>query len=143
MTIQQISVFLENRAGQLAEVTELLAQHGVNLRAIHVAETADYGVLRIIVNKPEEAVNALKSHGMIVSLTNVLGVGIDDEPGAFSKAVQALAAEDINIEYMYAFIGRGKDKAYVIIRADQEEKAAAVLQERGFELLEPETLYNA
>ncbi len=143
MTIQQISVFLENRAGQLAEVTELLAQHGVNLRAIHVAETADYGVLRIIVNKPQEAVNALKSHGMIMSLTNVLGVGIDDEPGAFSKAVQALAAEDVNIEYMYAFIGRSKDKAYVIIRADQEEKAAAVLQERGFELLEPEALYNA
>ncbi len=143
MTIQQISVFLENRAGQLAEVTELLAQHGVNLRAIHVAETADYGVLRIIVNKPEEAVSVLKSHGLIVSLTNVLGVGIDDEPGAFSKAVQALAAENINIEYMYAFIGRSKDKAYVIIRADQEEKAAAILQEQGFEILKPEMLYNA
>lgn len=142
MTIQQISVFLENRAGQLAEVTNILAGAGVNLRAIHIAETADYGVLRIIVNKPQEAVDILKSHGMVVSMTEVLGVGIDDEPGAFSKAVQVLAAKDVNIEYMYAFIGRKKDKAYVILRADKSEEAMDALKSGGFEILEPEALYE-
>ncbi len=142
MTIQQISVFLENRSGQLAEITEILAQADINLRAIHIAETADYGVLRIIVNKPQEAVEALRSHGMVVSLTDVLAVGIADEPGGFSKAVQALAVHGVNIEYMYAFIGRDKDKAYVIIRPDKDAEAAEALRSQGFELLEPDTLYN-
>ncbi len=96
----------------------------------------------MIVDKPKEAVAALKQHGMTVSLTNVIAVGIDDEPGAFSKAVRLLADEGFDMEYMYAFISRDKGKAFVIIRMNNGQKAAEVLKERGFDILSPETLYN-
>ena len=106
MQIQQLSVFIENKPGRLAEITEVLAEAGIDIRAISVADTSDFGILRVIVDKPKEAVAALKQHGMTVSLTNVIAVGIDDEPGAFSKAVRLLADEGFDMEYMYAFISR-------------------------------------
>lgn len=142
MQIQQLSVFVENKPGRLAEITEVLALAGIDIRAISVADTSDFGILRVIVDKPEEAVKALKDHGMTVSLTNVIAVGIDDKPGAFSKAVRLLADKGFDMEYMYAFISRDKGKAFVIIRANNGQKAAETLRENGFEILDSEVLYN-
>ena len=140
MQIQQLSVFIENKPGRMAEVTEVLAEANIDIRAISVADTRDFGILRVIVDKPKEAVEALKAHG--VTLTKVIAVGIDDKPGAFSKAVRLLSNEGFDVEYMYAFISRDKGKAYVIIRLDNGQKAAEALHANGFEILSPEAIYG-
>ena len=140
MQIQQLSVFIENKPGRMAEVTEVLAEANIDIRAISVADTRDFGILRVIVDKPKEAVEALKAHGMTVTLTKVIAVGIDDKPGAFSKAVRLLSNEGFDVEYMYAFISRDKGKAYVIIRLDNGQKAAEALHANGFEILSPEAI---
>ena len=142
MQIQQLSVFIENKPGRLAEITEVLAEAEVDIRAISVADTSDFGILRVIVDRPKEAVIALKEHGMPVSLTNVLAVGISDEKGAFAKVIRVLANAGIDVEYIYAFVSRDKGKAYVIIRTDKSARAAEVLTEKGVELLTAEALYN-
>lgn len=97
MQIQQLSVFIENKPGRLAEITEVLAEAEVDIRAISVADTSDFGILRVIVDRPKEAVIALKEHGMTVSLTNVLAVGISDEKGAFAKVIRVLANAGIDV----------------------------------------------
>lgn len=142
MQIQQLSVFIENKPGRLAEITEVLAQTGVDIRAISVADTSDFGILRVIVDKPKEAVLALKEHGMTVTLTNVIAVGISDEKGTFSKVIRLLANNGIDVEYIYAFVSRDKGKAYVIIRTDKSARAAEILTENGVEILTAEALYN-
>ena len=140
MQIQQLAVFVENKPGRLAEITEALAGAGVDIRAISVADTSDFGILRVIVDKPQQAVEALKSHGMTVSLTNVIAVGFDDRPGCFASAVRLLADKGFDMEYMYAFISRDKGRAYVIIRVSQGEKAAETLKANGFFILEQSDL---
>lgn len=142
MQIQQLSVFIENKPGRLAEITEVLANAKVDIRAISVADTSDFGILRVIVNKPKEAVLALREHGMTVSLTNVLAVGISDEEGAFAQVIRILANAGIDVEYIYAFVSRDKGKAYVIIRTDKSARAAEVLTQNGVEILTAEALYN-
>ena len=142
MSVKQISVFIENKPGRLAEITEVLANADVDIRAISVADTSDFGILRVIVDRPKEAVLALREHGMTVSLTNVLAVGITDEKGAFSKVIRVLANGGIDVEYIYAFVSRDKGKAYVIIRTDKSARAAEVLTQHGVELLSAEDLYN-
>lgn len=142
MQIQQLSVFIENKPGRLAEITEVLAEAEVDIRAISVADTSDFGILRVIVDRPKEAVIALKEHGMTVSLTNVLAVGISDERGAFAEVIRVLANAGIDVEYIYAFVSRDKGKAYVIIRTDKSARAAEVLTENGVELLTADALYN-
>ena len=142
MQTQQLTVFVENKPGRLAEITEALAGAGVDIRAISVADTSDFGILRVIVDKPQQAVEALKSHGMTVSLTNVIAVGFDDKPGCFASAVRLLADKGFDMEYMYAFISRDQGKAYVIIRLDNGQKAAEALHANGFEILAPEAIYG-
>ena len=142
MQIQQLSVFIENKPGRLAEITEVLANADVDIRAISVADTSDFGILRVIVDRPKEAVIALREHGMTVSLTNVLAVGIPDEKGSFSKVIRILADAGIDVEYIYAFVSRDKDKAYVIIRTEKSTRAAVVLVQNGVEILTEEALYN-
>lgn len=142
MQIKQLSVFVENKPGRLAEITETLAGASVDIRAISVADTSDFGILRVIVDKPDEAVKALKENGMTVSLTDVIAVGIEDVPGSFAKAVRVLADAGLTIEYMYAFVSRDKGKAYIIIRADNSEQAAEILTESGVHILAPEALYQ-
>ena len=142
MQIQQLSIFVENKSGRLAEITEILGQAGVDIRAISVADTSDFGILRLIVDKPKEAVEALRAANLTVSLTSVIAVGIDDKPGEFAKAMRVLADVEIGVEYMYAFISRDKGKAYVIIRTDKSARAAEVLTEKGVELLTADALYN-
>ena len=140
MQIQQLSVFIENKPGRMAEVTEVLAGANIDIRAISVADTRDFGILRVIEDKPKEAVEALKGHGMTVTLTKVIAVGVDDTPGSFSKAVRLLSDEGFDVEYMYAFISRDEGRAYVIIRVDNGQKAAEALHANGFEILTSEDI---
>lgn len=142
MQIKQLSVFVENKPGRLAEITETLAGAGVDIRAISVADTSDFGILRVIVDKPDDAVKALKENGMTVSLTDVIAVGIEDVPGSFAKSVRVLADGGLTIEYMYAFVSRDKGRAYIIIRADNGAKAAEILTASGVRILTPEELYH-
>ena len=142
MQIQQLSIFVENKSGRLAEITEILGQAGVDIRAISVADTSDFGILRLIVDKPKEAVEALRAANLTVSLTSVIAVGIDDKPGEFAKAMRVLADGEIGVEYMYAFISRDKGKAYVILRVLESDKAVECLKASGISLLDAEEIYG-
>ena len=142
MQIQQLSIFVENKSGLLAEITEILGQAGVDIRAISVADTSDFGILRLIVDKPKEAVEALRAANLTVSLTSVIAVGIDDKPGEFAKAMRVLADGEIGVEYMYAFISRDKGKAYVILRVLESDKAVECLKASGISLLNAEEIYG-
>ena len=131
MTIHQISVFLENRSGQLAEITGILSDNHIDLRAISIAETADYGVLRLIVNKPQEASAILLEHGFILSMTPVVAVTVPDQPGGLSNLLSVLSSAGIDIEYMYSVFGQSNGLAYMIFRVSNLEKFGAVLSANG------------
>jgi len=140
--IKQISVFVENKMGRMAEITKTIGEAGVDIRALSVADTSDFGILRLIVDRPEEAVESLRKAGITVTLTDVVAVGVDDIPGGLASAIEAIANAEINIEYMYAFISRTGGKAYVILRVDNIESAATALEQRGIQLLSGEEIYN-
>ena len=142
MSIKQLSVFVENKAGRLAEITAILAQAGIDIRALSVADTTNFGILRLIVNKPMEAEKALKEAGLTVSLTSVLAIGIPDEPGGFAAAMRALADASIDIEYMYAFISRDEGRACVILRVEDNAAAVAALEKNGIQLLGEDKVYS-
>ena len=129
--IKQISVFLENKTGALGEVVKFMAENNVNLRALSIADTEDFGILRIITDNPEGTIDKIKEAGYSAKLTNVLAVEIDDKPGSFSKIVDVLSNEGISIEYTYAFLSKKADRAYIIIRADDSEKAVELLKKSG------------
>jgi len=129
--LKQISVFVENRPGKLAEVTEVLYKEGVNLRAFTIAEAGDFGIIRMVVDRTEEAYRALKSSGFTVALTDVLAVEVKDEPGGLFKIAKALGDENINIEYVYAFAFE-RERALIILKPNNLERARDVLEERGF-----------
>ena len=127
MNIYQISVFLENRAGQLAEITGILAENGIDLRALSIAETADYGILRIIVNNAEKATSILLQNSYILSMTPVLVISVPDQPGGVAPVLAALAEGNIDIEYMYSLFTHKEGKAYMVFRVSEEEKFKALL----------------
>lgn len=131
MTIHQISVFLENRAGQLAEITSVLADRGIDIRAISIAETADYGVLRMIVDDAEKATSILLSGGYILSLTPVLAVAVSDLPGGLAPVLALLAEGNIDIEYMYSLFTHVEGQAYMVFRVSDEEKFVSLLEAHG------------
>ena len=131
MTIQQISVFLENRAGQLAEITTILAANQINMRALHIAETADYGVLRMIVDKPQRTATLLLEHGFILSMTPVLAAAVPDRPGGLAKLLAIIAQAGIDVEYMYSMFGHGDGLAYMIFRVADAEHLESVLAANG------------
>ena len=133
MTIHQISVFLENRAGQLAEITGVLAKKGIDLRAINIAETSDYGVLRLIADKPQEAATTLLEQGFILSMTPVVAVSVPDTPGGLAKVLDVLAKENIDVEYMYSVFGQVDGLAHMVFRVADTEKLIAVLKDNGVE----------
>ena len=143
MSIKQLSVFVENKAGRLAEITAVLAQAGIDIRALSVADTTNFGILRLIVNKPMEAEKALKEAGLTVSLTNVVAIGIPDVPGGFAAAMKALAGAGVDIEYMYAFISRDEGRACVILRVEEStyDSAIRALKENGIEILDGSRIY--
>lgn len=125
--IKQLSVFVENKPGRLAAVTKVLYDRGVNLRAFMIADAGDFGIIRMVVDKTEEAFNALKSAGFTVTLNEVLAVEVEDKPGELHRISKALGDEGINIEYVYAFTSE-KHKALIIFRVDDNEKAKKVLE---------------
>jgi len=143
MLIKQISVFVENKQGRLAEITSLLGNAGINLRAVSIGDTTDFGILRMIVNKPDEAERVLKDAGMTMSVTQVIGLSLDDCPGSFSKAVTALSDGKISIEYMYAFNTGIDNKASIIIRVNDNEKALKALAQSNIRIITEEEIYNS
>ncbi|MDR1916909.1 MAG: ACT domain-containing protein [Synergistaceae bacterium] len=131
MTIDQISVFVENNLGRLAEVTGILGDAGVDLRAMSIADTTDFGVLRLIVDNPSHALEILRAKGCIVSVTQVLAVSLADVPGSLAKVLGILADANISVEYAYAFITRNKDDAYVVFRVEDNDRAIGVFEKHG------------
>ncbi len=127
MTINQISVFLENKPGQLAEFTRLLEKNQIDMRALSIAETQDFGILRLIVDDPYKTVNVVKEAGYICSITPVLAVELSDKPGSLVKILTALEEGGVNVEYTYAFITRKKNAAYMVFRVNDPEKAVKLL----------------
>jgi hypothetical protein len=139
--IAQISVFLENEAGRLASVTRILGGAEVNIRALSIADTADFGILRLIVDDPERAVAILRGAGLTVSLTDVIAVETTDRPGGLAQVLDALAAAAVNIEYMYAFVTQSAEGAVVVFRVDQLDEAIRALTARGLRLLSGDDVY--
>jgi hypothetical protein len=141
MRVEQISIFLENKSGRLAEVTDVLAAAGVNIRALSLADTADFGILRLIVDKVDQAKQALKDKGFTIGRTEVLALEVPDRPGGLAEILQILAKGSINVEYMYAFVQRSLENAIVIFRFDDLDTAIRVLTGAGVRVLRGEELY--
>ena len=135
MAIKQLTVFVENKKGTVVSITEILSQNNINLRALSIAETQDFGILRLIVNDCETAEKVLKDAGYLIKLTDVIGVKISDEPGKLSAALAVLDKADINVEYLYAFMTRSEKHAYVVLRVEDNEKAAVQLTDAGFKMI--------
>ena len=132
MIIKQISIFVENKPGRLAEITEIIAKNDINIRALSVADTTHFGILRIIVDYPEMVQRVLKEAGLTVSITSVITAAINDRPGGLAEVLKLFAAHDIQIEYMYAFIAKSENEAYVVMRIENEDVAVKLLKENGF-----------
>lgn len=135
MYINQISVFIENRQGRLEELTALLGENNVDLIALSIADTTDFGILRAIVSDNSKALALLREHGYTANLTEVLAVAVPDSPGGLSSALQLLREGDISIEYLYSFVRRVGHDAIIIFRVDQPVAAAKLLQEKGVRML--------
>jgi len=140
MSVKQISIFLENKRGRLAEVTRLLAGRRINIRALSLADTADFGVLRIIVDDPDACLAVLKESAIIAQVTEVLAVEMEDRPGGLERVLATLDSAGLNVEYMYAYVEKTKDNAVMICKIDDRERAARVLAEKGIGTVTAEAL---
>ena len=135
MTIRQLTVFVENKKGALVEITTVLAQNGIDMRAMSIADTKEFGILRLIVNDTDRAVEVLKGMGILVKVTEVLGVKISDRPGHLSQALQVLDDNGINLEYLYAFLLRTDKHAYTVLRVADNDLAAKCLEDAGYHII--------
>ncbi len=135
MKITQISVFLENRKGRLYEATALFGKNNINIRAINIAETDDFGVLRLVVDKPDEALKALKTNGFVANTTEIVAVEVGDKPGGLSDVLRILTVSGINIEYMYGFMEKMTDKAILVFRFDDPDAAIAILNQNKVRII--------
>ncbi len=135
MNLKQISIFLENKPGHLQNVLEILSQKNINILTLTIAEVSDFGILRLLLNKPDDALAALKNANVTCSVTDVLGIAIDDKPGSLLKAIKCFKNNNLNIEYMYAFTEKRNDKAIMIFRFENIEKAKDSLQKEGYEII--------
>ncbi len=136
MAIKQLTVFVENKQGALVAITETLAKHNVNIRALSIADTEEFGILRLIVNEEEIALKTLSEEGYLIKTTDVVGVKIGDAPGKLSKALDVLDKAGINVEYLYAFMTRTEKHAYVVLRVADNALAEKTLEDAGFHLIE-------
>lgn len=141
MAVKQLSVFAENRPGALSAITTVLGDAGVDIHALCIADTTEFGVLRLVVDQVDVARKALTEAGFAVSLTNVLAICVGHKPGGLAEALRALGA-DIMVEYCYAFIGWDARRAFVILRVDDNDRAAALLQSAGFPPLEGDEIFR-
>ena len=140
MRVEQIAVFLENKSGRLAEITRILAENDINIRALSVADTADFGILRLIVDKVDRAKEVLRAGGFTVGKTNVVAVEVPDRSGGLAGVLKTVTAAGLNVEYMYAFVNKSGSNAVLIFRFDAMDKAIEVLQQNGFALLTGEDI---
>ena len=140
MHIHQISVFLENRIGQLAEITKLLAESGVDIRALSIAETADYGLARLVVDDSYKASSILLQHGDILSMTPVWAVEVPDSPGGLAEVLAVLAEAHVDVEYMYSLFTHRNDTAYMVLRISDEKAFIAALEGTGIKVVSKEDL---
>ncbi len=142
MTIQQLSIFVENKAGGLVEVTKVLCENNIDMRTLSIAETPDFGVLRAIVDDPAKTAQILTDAGYICTVTPVLAVAVDDRPGGLNKVLQVLVDNDINLEYTYAFVTRTTDKAYMVLRVADNDKAIQLLTANDVQLVSAEEVFK-
>lgn len=142
MFVKQISIFLENKSGRLSEVTRTLGENDIDISALSIADTTDFGILRLIVNDPEKAETILKAEGFTVSATSVIAIGVQDKPGGLAKALDILDREKIGIEYMYAFVSKSEDEALVILKVAEPEKAVDTLKANGISVLTSSQVYK-
>ncbi len=142
MFIKQLSIFVENKPGRLSAITKLLGDNKIDIRAMSIADTRDFGILRLIVNDPDKALEVLKASDFSVTLTNVIAIGIEDTPGGLSKAVNTLYENNISIEYMYAFISKTENMAYVILRVENNDVASTALIDAGIPMLTAKDIYE-
>lgn len=140
MLVEQIAVFLENKSGRLAEITSILADNDINIRALSVADTADFGILRLIVDKVEKAKTVLRENGFTVGKTQVIAVEVEDRTGGLAKVLQSIKDAGINVEYMYAFVNKTGENAVLIFRFEKMEQAIETLIKDGFTILTREQI---
>ncbi len=138
MKVEQIAIFLENESGRLSEITRVLADNNVNIRSLSLADTADFGILRLIVDKVDEAERSLKERGFTVGKTHVIAVEVPDKVGGLASVLKALEAAALNVEYMYAFVNKSGENAVLIFRFDDMDKAISALQKDNFTILSGE-----
>ena len=135
MAIKQLTIFVQNKKGTIVPVTKILAENNVNLRALSIAETNDFGILRLIVNDDQTAERVLRDAGYLLKVIDVVGVKIGDQPGKLSSALEVLDNADINVEYLYAFMARTEKHAYVVLRVEDNVTAEAALTDAGFHMI--------
>lgn len=143
MLVKQVSVFLENKSGRLAEVSRILGENNIDISALSIADTAEYGILRLIVNRPEDAVKVLSDNDFSVRTTDVIAICVSDKPGGLAEALECLESNEVGIEYMYAFLGNnGLGKAIVIFRVEETERALEVLKKSDIDIMPSEEIYR-
>lgn len=135
MAIKQLTIFVENKQGAIVSITDALAAQNVNIRALSIAETEDFGILRLIVNDETAAEKTLSTAGYLIKVTDVVGVKIGDAPGKLTAALGVLDKAGINVEYLYAFMARTEKHAYVVLRVEDNAAAEAALESAGFHLI--------
>ncbi len=139
---KQISVFLENKVGRLSHVTRVLGEAGINIRALSIADTSDFGILRLIVNDPAKAYKVLKDAKFTVSETDVIAVQVPDSPGGLASVLEQMTEEELSIEYLYAFLGTKGDDALVIFKVEDITRARNIFKDKGIKFLDEQALYT-
>lgn len=142
MAIKQLSVFVENKEGKLREITDILAKAGIDIRALSIADTSEFGILRLIVRDPHKAKALLEKNGFVATINDVVGVEINDRPGGLAEIVRLFAERDINMEYMYAFLTRTENKAYLVVRVDDASEVETLLESEKIRILTPADIDN-
>ncbi|QJT08268.1 ACT domain-containing protein [Oceanidesulfovibrio marinus] len=142
MKVEQISIFLENKAGRLAEVTRILAENKINIRALSLADTSDFGILRLIVSDTQKAREALKENGFTVGRTTVVAVEVPDHPGGLAHILEVLSTQGVNVEYMYAFVNQSGKNAILIFRFDRTDQAIETLEQNNIKVVPGDTVYS-
>lgn len=140
--VKQISIFVENKSGRLADILSAVAEKGIDISALSIADTTDFGILRMIVNDPQRAYETLKEMGMAVKLTDVIALAIEDKPGGLAKELVKLKEAGVSIEYMYAFIGKTENSAMVIVRVDHPEESLKILKDVPVHVVDSEEVYR-
>ncbi len=142
MRVKQVSVFLENRTGRLDEVADILGSRRINIRALSLADTSDFGILRLIVNQPEAAYEALREAGFTTRYTDVIAVEVPDTPGGLAGVLKIFREANLNVEYLYAFVEKRTEGAVVIFRFEETDRAIGILQQKGVSLLTGAEVYK-